>query len=366
MKNRENLLRSIRTLVSGTQPDLDSSQLTELAQLLFAHRCYHLLSLLKQPHPYTQYLNTHNLLNRLNVQERFRACQPLFQAFADVSLPYAVIKGAVLSATAYGNPYRRASGDIDLLLHRRHIDTAKQLLTANGFRQGHVTKDGIQPFTRAELLFHSTASHQTAPFVKATGNRLCPYVEVDVNLDILWGESDRKADMDFVLSQTMQTTVCDTSVRKLLPEMEFISLCLHHYKDMNSIYLLSHGSLNLRLFCDIYYYFKNGELNWDRITALCDSMGVAEYVYYCLYYTDCIFHDETLKTYCQSLCSPKGQRQLHTFGLAEDEIQEWDISFFDRLFADDFHERFRTKLPEKQLEKIRVNEQYMRQISSNT
>ncbi len=360
MKNKKKLVESIRTLVAGGQPALDSAELAEFTQLLLEHNCFYLLSLIKHQHPYIQHLKTHALLNQINIRERYQSCQPVFRALETAGIPYAVIKGAVLSAVTYGDPYSRSSGDIDLLISRGDIDMVKSILTANGFVQGRITKNGIKPFTRAELLFQASMSHQTAPFVKATDNKLCPYVEVDVNMDIFWGESTQKADMSFVLAHTTQTTVCSTSVRKLLPEMEFIALCLHHYKDMNSIYLLSHGSLTLKLFSDIYYYIKNGELKRARMIALCDSLGVAEYVYYCLYYTNCIFNDETLKTYYQSLCSPNEQRLLHTFGLAEDEIQEWDISFFDRLFTDDFQERFQDKLPEKHLKKIRVNEQFMR------
>lgn len=79
---------------------------------------------------------------------------------------------------------------------------------------------------------------------------------MDVNYDIFWGERDEQADMDAFLTNLRNIAIEGVEVRELAPEEEFISLCLHHYKDMNSVYLLSMGNLRLSLLCDIYYYLK--------------------------------------------------------------------------------------------------------------
>ena len=368
MKDYENILKTIRTLCADTQPhtddiadnvDADNTDDTAIFELLYQHGCSYLLSKTDKPHPYTNRLNADALLNRVSINERFHSCQRLFEDLDAAAIPYAVIKGAVLSASAYKNPYSRHSGDMDILVNRENIDDVKRIMLRQGFVQGRVTQSGIVPYTRQELLFQSTMSHQIAPFSKATGNRLCPYIQVDINMDILWGESRQKADMSFILEHTTPITVCDVTVRKLTPEMEFIAMCLHHYKDMNSIYLLSQGNLKLKLFCDIYYYIKSVDLDAKKLYALCNRLKVSDYVYYCLYYTDCIFDDSALRAHYPALSSPSAERRLNCFGLAENEIRKWDIGFFERLFDTDMREYFQKTLSDEALNKIRMNEAYM-------
>lgn len=114
--------------------------------------------------------------------EGYQTCAPLFAALKEI--PYAVIKGAVLLKDAYGSPFLRKSGDIDLLTAREHVDKVKQILLDQGFVQGRVTEQGLIPFSRRELLFQTAMSHQTAPFVEQTANPRCPYVNADMGVPI--------------------------------------------------------------------------------------------------------------------------------------------------------------------------------------
>lgn len=365
MNEYENILKSIRALATGSQLNSYDAYGTnntvshDIVRLLYQHDCFYLLAQIKQPHTYTKFIAEKALLNRICINERFHGCQNLFEDLDAAAIPYAVIKGAALSAAAYKDPYSRHSGDIDLLVSREKIDTVKQLLLRHGFIQGRVTHAGIIPFTRQELLFQSAMSHQLAPFSKATGNRLCPYIQVDLNTDIIWGESSQKTDMAFVLANTVSFNLCNITFKKLTPEMEFIAMCLHHYKDMNSIYLLSQGSLKLKLLCDIFFYLKNVELEAGKLYALCHQLEVSNYVYYCLYYTDQIFDDSALKIHLSALSSPTAKSRLNCFGLAENEIHQWNISFPNRLFGIDLQEYFQKTLPQETLRKIRMNKTYM-------
>lgn len=353
MSEYDQILDSVRALADGRQPAMD------ISQLLYEHNCFYLLSAVSASNRYTEKLKTEAVLNQICIQERYRACRELFDTLQREKIPYAVIKGAVLSAAAYGNPYARHSGDIDLLIRRNDIDEVKQILLNQGFVQGRVTASGIQPFSRRELLFQTALSHQAAPFVKDTGHPLCHYVNADVNMDILWGESGRQSDMDFVLSHTETTDICGVSVQKLSCEMEFIALCLHHYKDMNSLYLLAQGSLKLSLFCDIYFYIKRCRPDISRLKALCGQLDVLDYVYYCVYYTEQVFNDPALSSYQIALQTETSQSILPSFGLAEDERHEWDISFSHRIFDCDISDYFQKKLSPKAWEKIHLNVEYM-------
>ena len=349
MNQYEDIINSVRSLAKGVKPE------TDISPLLYEHKCFYLLSKTDKAHEYKAEMT----MNQICISERFKVCRSIFEAFEANEIPYAVIKGAVLSKSAYGDVNLRKSGDIDLLISRKNIDIVKKIMLDNGFVQGRVTDSGIEPFSRRELLFQSAASHQAAPFIKKVSNPLCPYVNVDINMDIFWGESEQKADMGFLLSYTENEEICGSRIRKLTAEMEFISLCLHHYKDMNSIYLLSQGSLKLFLFCDIYFYLRNNKLDLNRLQALCEKLAVSEYVYYCIFYANEIFQDDLLSGYLAALDMEKTREALNTFGLAEDEIKTWNIGFPERLFMDFPNEAFNVLLTEKDWAKISLNQDLM-------
>lgn len=349
MNQYEDIINSVRSLAKGVKPEMD------ISSLLYEHKCFYLLSKTHTAHEYKAEM----MMNQICISERYKVCRSIFEAFESNEIPYAVIKGAVLSKSVYGDVNLRKSGDLDLLISRKNMDVVKKIMLDNGFVQGRVTDSGIEPFSRRELVFQSAASHQAAPFIKKGTNPLCPYVNVDINMDIFWGESGRKADMDFLLSYTENEEICGNRIQKLTAEMEFISLCLHHYKDMNSIYLLSQGSLKLFLFCDIYFFIKNNELDLNRLKTLCEKIAVSEYVYYCVFYANEIFQDDLLSGYLTALDTEKARKALNTFGLAEDEIKTWNIGFPERLFMDFPNEAFNVLLTEKDWAKISLNQDLM-------
>ena len=296
-------------------------------------------------------------LAKTAVASRYQTCVPVFEAIKQI--PYAVIKGAVLSQDAYGSPFFRASGDIDILTSREYVDTIKSILLGHGFMQGKVTDDGLVPFSRKELLFQAAMSHQTAPFAKEIPNPLCPYVNVDVNLDIVWGESTQNTDMEYVLSHSMETEFAGITVKRLAPEMAFLSLCLHHYKDMNSIYLLYEGSLQLSLFCDIYYAVRNVHLDWELLRQHSEALSVGPYLYYCLYYTNKVFDDPSLTNILKILEVYRDERLLDSFGLTEAERKIWPVSFPERLFIEDMSALMNEILDDADRGKIALNERLM-------
>jgi len=300
-----------------------------------------------------------NKINKIYVKERYKICESIFNIFKCNCIPYAVVKGAVLSKMAYGDIYHRKSSDIDILIRHKDIDIIKQIMLENNFIQGYLTNEGLIPYTRSELVFQTANSHQMAPFIKKTNNPLHPYVNVDINFDIIWGESKLKSDMDYVLSHIDFIEICGITVNKLSPEMEFIALCLHHYKDMNSIYMLSRGSLTKDLFDDIYNYLKNVKLNKENLLKLCNYLNIIKYVYYCIYYTNKLFNDSFFYEYIELLYIDGVEDILNTYGLAYNEIKEWDFSFHDRLHNLNINDYFNTHLSKNELEKIRINNVFM-------
>lgn len=347
--NNQEKIECIRTIARGLEPNVD------IGEFLSKQDCDSLLALTPKK-ANTPEQTVARALNSLAVKERFKACAPLF---SQSEFRYAVIKGAVLSQMMYHDPLVRFSGDIDILIERKDADCLKQLLTANGFVQGRITDSGIVPFNRRELLFQTTLSHQTAPYVKSTGNKLCPYVNVDVNMDLFWGESDEKADMSLVLSHTEPMTLLGTTFQKLTPEAELVSLCLHHYKDLNSIYLLSHGSFQLRLFFEIYKYLRTVKPDVSRLRDLCNLLNAGQYVYVCIDQTQQIFDDPQIEPYIEALKDQQDRALHNTFGLNDRERKKWDIDLFARLFHPNLAEHLQELLGDAEKEKIKINRELM-------
>ncbi|MBQ9121534.1 MAG: nucleotidyltransferase family protein [Clostridia bacterium] len=309
------ILEELRAFVCGHAPS------EELADLLMRHGCGYLL-----PDGLPQ---EERILNRIAVTERYRICRSVFER---IRFPYAVVKGAVLSERMHGDPFARASGDVDLLIRRQDADSMKALLLSEGFVQGRVTDGGIVPFTRQEILFQTAMSHQTAPYIKQTGHPLCPYVNVDVNLDVLWGECEARGDMELVLSHGEEASLLGVSLRRLSPEMELVALCLHHYKDMNSLYLLTKSGLRLKPLFDVYLYLKNVRPAPDGIQRIAEALGVGDYLYVCIAHAHEIFADEISASYLGHLAPLGNTELLNSFGLNASERKQWKLSLPERLF----------------------------------
>ena len=341
----EEVIKEIRQLYRGQCPSCD------ISKILIQHKCHCLLNYLPKFPGKEIYLLQKSMYS-MTVKNSFQACKSTFEQY---KYPYAIIKGPVLSKAVYGDAFNRFSSDLDILIRRKDIENWKYVLQANGFVQGRITNNEIKPYNRKELVFYSSATHQLAPFVKDLHNNMCRFVILDVNMEILWGESEEKSDMDFVLSHTREDELFNVIYRKLTPEMEFVSLCLHHYKDMNSLYLLSKGSLRLNLFCDIYDYLLNVRPNKQKILEICKHLQVGKYVYACLLQTNIIFDSNVITDYMDILVQYKDNKLIDTFGLNDEERKPWSINLIDRLFYPNLQEYLRMYLTKDELEKIQIN-----------
>jgi len=339
--SKETLFNNIRRLAVGEAVEDEVT-----VRFLEAQGCYYLLSRIPSYKGEMTFA-----VNGAAAKTRYKACEGVF---ADLqNIPYAVIKGAVLSGEIYGSPKYRMSGDIDLLIAPEDADRVKAILTDHGFVQGRVENDNIVPYSRQELIYQRTFTHQTAAFVKPTGVKLCPFVNVDVNLDIFWGESSRKADMRAFLSHTEPYTVCGVEIRKLRPVHEFISLCMHHYKDCNSLYLLADRGVKLSLFCDLYYYLINVRPDVDELTKACETLGVGDYVAYCIHHTRRLFGG--LNEYQLDADGAA----YNCFGLTEEEYKHMEFGVSDMVLDEGLRKRLIDTFSEQDWKKIEANRKYM-------
>ena len=346
----DEIISNIRFLDNGVEP------LQDITDILKEHRCLYLLSKCTYPNK-CYYENSFIGTNTQFVNEYFHECGNVFSRMNNIA--YAVMKGAVLSKRAYGDICFRNFGDIDLLVKRENSNEIKNILLEDGFIQGKIIDGGIRPFTRKEIIYQSSQSHQTAPFVKKSKSKIFDYINIDLNFDIYWGEKNSKTDLEVFLNSTELETINNTSFKVLKKELDFIALCLHHYKHINSIYLLTEGSLNLSLFCDIYYYLKNNDLDIDYMLSCAKAIGADKYIFYCLYYISEIFKESLVDDFLKAFYSKEGNGLLDYYGLDDSELKKWNIDFMERLFKDDFTQSFYNSLDENEKKKVELNQQNM-------
>ncbi|MBQ7922893.1 MAG: nucleotidyltransferase family protein [Clostridia bacterium] len=348
---QDKIIANIREIMRGeSSPDPDT------IRFLNQHEAYYLLS--KIP-IYKSKQAVYLAVNQVAVKERYKACEALFKELNSSDISYAVIKGAVLSEQIYGSTAYRRSGDIDLLIAPDAIQNVKTILEKHGFIQGRVVNDQIIPYSRQELIYQKTFTHQMAAFVKKMDSKLCPFINVDVNVDIFWGESSRKADMTTFLRNTQMYKIHDILIRKLDPVFEFISLCMHHYKDFNSLYLLADRGIKLSHFCDLFYYITNVSPDLQELKKVCCTYGVTEYVAFCIYHTNRLFPNERLQAYLAALTDGANNTEYNRFGLTESEYKYLDFGISDYILDEELGNTFRSSLTAQDRTKIEINRKYM-------
>ena len=270
-------------------------------------------------------------LYSLVLKKRFSSGILFFDELAKNHIPYAIHKGAVLSQVLYGSPSYRKSGDVDLLFSRDDIDKVKEIFEYAGFIQGRIVNQIIIPHTRFEKIYHVSQSHQLAPFVKDTHDRLCPFVEYDCNVDIFWGESEQHADMKHFLENTTEIELFNIPLKKLTHEAEFIALCMHHYKDCNSLYLLWKNGFSKEKLFDIAKYTEVAPLDIQKLLTLCCSFHVENYVCYCVHFANILHPNSTLQKIESELSNADICLLYECFGLCEKERKTWNVPFAERI-----------------------------------
>lgn len=286
------------------------------------------------------------IILRIISMSRYWELKSVFRA---IDFDYAVIKGEPLSIQAYGKPGQRTSGDVDILVARNDLPKLEKILSNNDF----VTNVP----NRADRILMMLGSHQTTMWTKPISS--IGLLEVDVNFDIFWGEyRGKRTDIACFISDAIEMEIYGTKVKALPPIKAMIQLVLHHYKEMNSIYhLATHNCINLNMFKDVYYLWRNNynEILPEKLLYECEKLEIIPYAYYVLYYTNCLYLDDEFDRMVKLFETDEGQAILELYGLAADEKRHWRVDFKTRLEVDDKLSLIKDDLTEHDREKLEIN-----------
>lgn len=264
------------------------------------------------------------------------------------SIRYAIVKGEVLSNQAYNAFGKRYYNDIDILLDKADLAKAKIILEKNGFNSMNVD--------RYKNIFTTSFSHQVIPYVKTIDSFS---IYVDLNFDVFWGEYEgTKINISDFLVDTVDFVIYECCVKILQPIKSLIQLILHHYKDMNSIYLLAtRNSITYNMFQDVYLLLKNNQIDIqvEVLYELCKKYDICEYVFYIIYFTNKIYNDNFLEPYIEALRSDKGVELLECYGLTNQERKFWKVDFITRLNSENLYFLIKEDLNTEDIKKIKIN-----------
>ena len=283
---------------------------------------------------------------------------PIFKEFEMHSIKYAVIKGITCANDSYKDISYRSCVDIDVLVSPEALDTVKEILYSYGFAQGYFAENTIIPYSRKEVLFYRMNTHQLAPFVKHIGNFT---MVIDVNYKLVWGEEKHlNIDTFSFLSQGIEK-------RKFLDKYEIyvlkrtyslLYLCLHLFKEANSIYLLSIGDgATIRNYCDIYGLLKKSRFDYTSFLILSSMYKVEQYIKEILYETSIVFNDKTMLNTFD--IDPKALPFWDCYGLCDAERKKWRLPFLTRLFKCNKFDYIISNLNESDVKKIELNKKYI-------
>jgi hypothetical protein len=266
------------------------------------------------------------------------------------NIPYSLIKGETLSYYMYGEYGLRLSADIDIITDYSYLTQIEKILVNEGFDSNNKI--------RSNRVFCLNNSHQLLPYFKKIA---LTNIDIDINFDLFWGESEKHINIEEFVSDSHYADIYGIMVKILKPEKAFIQLILHHYREMNSIFLLyKNNKIKERLFYEINRFLLRAHNEKFLTNVLTESVryGVAEYVYYILYFTCLIYNNEITSLYKEAFNSYKDENMIGYYGLSTKEQKKWNIDPIKRLTSDNIFENIKENLTEKDFDKIRVNRLY--------
>jgi len=171
----------------------------------------------------------------------------LFQANDINSIPY---KGPALAASAYGDIALRQFVDLDLILHKKDVLKAKDLLVSRGWRPEF---DLIGPQEEVFLeRYYDYALLKDGKLIEIHWELTEGYFNFPIKMERLW-------------SRLRSVTITGRRVLTLAPEDSLLIICVHSSKHLWS---------RLGWICDVANLINSrNDLNWDEVFQHADELG---------------------------------------------------------------------------------------------
>lgn len=165
-------------------------------------------------------------------------------------------KGPVLAACVYGNLALRQFGDLDILVHKRDVTRARDLLVSEGYQP----PPWLVRMTAAQRAASLDFQHYHYQFVRGDGR---------VMVELHWGLIEHylafRLPLECLWERLEQVSLLGTRVRNFPPEGLLLFLCAHGAK---------HGWERLEWICGVAELLRTREgLDWARVLWTAERLG---------------------------------------------------------------------------------------------
>lgn len=163
------------------------------------------------------------------------------------------LKGPVLAFLAYGNISLRQFADLDILIHKRDMIKALNLLFASGY-------DWAVPATRMQRVAPRFSQKKDFILTNANGN-----VRVELHWRLTGNHFSFPIDMDKLWERLEPLQIGGATVRNLPPNDLLLFLCMHGAR---------HGWERLEWICDIAELIRiYTDLDWKQVFEQARALG---------------------------------------------------------------------------------------------
>ncbi|SHI20616.1 nucleotidyltransferase domain-containing protein [Sporanaerobacter acetigenes] len=214
------------------------------------------------------YKNDYEKTKILNTLQCKVLCKVLEQ-FDLEKIEVIVFKGAYLVDKVYKKIGLRKMGDVDVLIHKKDLDRAINILINNGFKykEEHCSK-----------AWFDENYYRTALYVKGP-------VEIELHWDLLPVVNPLKFNIEDIWNTAEDDKLFDISVKEMKIELLLIYLCIH----VSYCHFFNHNSIR-RLY-DIYLILLSKEIDWSYFIDKSIEYDLNKFVGVSLSYVNEIFEE---------------------------------------------------------------------------
>jgi len=185
----------------------------------------------------------------------------LFESHGIVGVPY---KGPVLAASIYGDVTLRQFSDLDILIQKKDLKRARDLIIPLGY-QPHIN------LTDADITHYIQFQNELS-FMRQDGR-----VAVELQWEITPHYFNFPIPSKYLWESIERSPKKDSGFRVLPSDIELIVMCVHGTKDRWT---------RLLWVCDVAELIRaNGRLDWDWILTLSNTLGCSRMLFLGLYLT---------------------------------------------------------------------------------
>jgi hypothetical protein len=186
----------------------------------------------------------------------------LLDLFENHRIPAVPFKGPVLASSVYGDLSLREFSDLDILIHKKDFNKAKDLLLSNGY----------SPVYRLNRV-------QEASSIRLRRQYLFRQQETGVNLEIFWEFGPKglsfPVNLRHLWSRLERVSFFGKEILAFSPEDLLHILCFHGYK---------HGWEGLGWICDVLGLIQiHQEMDWEWVTEEAHRLGSERILFLGLY-----------------------------------------------------------------------------------